>query len=94
MPETKTVTVRINDKTPPDLRSLDGRTYPIRPTVPYPAPGARGTLFGIPGVMSEDGTTWYIEPEPPPGTQLAGAQLGDIHAVLVEIRDLLRNRHG
>lgn len=93
MPDQDVITVRATDQTPRDLLHLDGRTYPVRPTVPTPAPGCRGLLHGIPGVMAEDGRTWEITSDRPlPQSQHTGVQLGDLLTVLVEIRDLLRDR--
>ncbi len=81
------ITVRATAKTPPELRHLNGRTYPIRYGI-TPGIGESGVLHGIPGTMRE-GWIWEIGTETPP-PRVASAQLGDLLTILIEIRDLLR----
>jgi hypothetical protein len=84
------ILVRAVDTTPPSLRYLDGRTYLVRPGVTPTEPGHVGTLHGIPGVLVEDAgqLVWEIRPNQP---QAHSTGLGDLLAVLTEIRDLLKD---
>jgi hypothetical protein len=53
------VTLVSTGETPQRYRRFAGRRYPVRPGQFLPAPGTRGTLFGIPGIMGP-GLEWEM----------------------------------
>lgn len=57
------VTLRATERTPAAYRRYDGRSYPVD-FGPWSMVGARGMLFGVPGLMVEPNVWEMTEPWP------------------------------
>jgi hypothetical protein len=82
-----TVTLIADANTPADLQQYAGKVIAFQTGQVMPAPGATGSLFGLPGTMLQgpDGLQWLMAAAPPPSGNDPGPVWAQqlVHAAVV-----------